>query len=747
MSEAESSNGRAVAVPSASEELSSLLGSRKAQALEEQAWSVVPDLFHSLVSYKRPVLMEIACGPNSVLSEQVQKRMGRESAAVRCSIWNGCDLSTKEGLRHVLDRIRQERPANVWVSPPCGPYSPIQNLNQRSEAQKQELQAKRREAMKIYLGAACVVHLCVQLGIHVTWELSERCQAWRLPLLTGLAQKYGLYKAVTKGCAVNLRDDQGSLMQKGWRVMTSLKRLAETLDLPCRCPQNYKHGICEGNNTERSAFYTPEYSRRVARVLCRELGHEDVMQECKGHTKLPVLFGDGEFCTCGESCDPRISTCSNCLRGRGDLEAGDPVSPKQALKRDERPKESGFRVSCGVGGIEESGAELQQVLANSPEVSLGEQAWVLKQRESWKGPLKNQGNQRHEEIKRKLYRLHAATGHGSVRHMVEALRRRNADPLVLELARKFTCSICQERKQMVPRSLASLEPLPEKFHTVSADIGHWLHPHTGEHHNFMVILDEGSRFRLAKVLTKGSKQTPNAATCLQFLSEGWIQTFGKPKVLRLDPAGSFRSQQVEGFCDRHGVFLDIIPGEAHWQIGATEQAVQGLKQLLGKLCDAEPHSPVEELLSVAVATFNHREIVRGFSPAQHVLGQNPDSTGQHVQGLQGLDTGPILNNSVEELRRTAYLRAEAEKALADWQAQQRINRAMSSRARPQHPYQPETWCTSGERRRRGARIVYQEPAKGGSWVQRESWRWNPARMPRGPPVEATPSGVCEDVPC
>ncbi|CAE7525545.1 RE1 [Symbiodinium sp. CCMP2592] len=189
-------------------------------------------------------------------------------------------------------------------------------------------------------------------------------------------------------------------------------------------------------------------------------------------------------------------------------------------------------------------------------------------------------------------------------------------------------------------------------------IRHWTHPVTGEQQNFMVIVDEG-----------------------------WIQHFGKPKTIRLDPAGSFRAGSVEGFCDRHGIYLDIIPGEAHWQIGVAEQAIQGIKQLMSKMVQSEREASAEELLSLAVSVFNQREMVRGFSPTQHVLGVSPDTTGHFVQ-LPGPEHGPILNNSEAEFRREANLRAEAEKALAEWNAQQRIQRAINSRSRPDIVYQP-----------------------------------------------------------
>ena len=105
----------------------------------------------------------------------------------------------------LLDRIRMEQPQHVWLAPPAGAHSPLNNMNQRTEAQRDELQKKRDEAMRRYVACSCVVHLCVQLGIHVSWEMPERSQAWRLPLLHKLRDKYDLYSAVTKGCVVNHR--------------------------------------------------------------------------------------------------------------------------------------------------------------------------------------------------------------------------------------------------------------------------------------------------------------------------------------------------------------------------------------------------------------------------------------------------------------------------------------------------------------------------------------------------------------
>ena len=874
------------------------LSEQQARSLESKATSVVPSLFQDLVGYDRPLLLQYSERPDTTLTQAVQEQAKSSDAAMHCGPWNGCDLLTKEGLRLLLDRIRMEQPQHVWLAPPAGAHSPLNNMNQRTEAQRDELRKKRDEAMRRYVACSCVVHLCVQLGIHVSWEMPERSQAWRLPLLHKLQDKYDLYSAVTKGCVVNHRSPKDHhLVQQGWRLLTTHKQMADSMNLACRCPRHYQHGTCTGTTTQGEIHHTREYAQRVARNLKQELSYEATLRECTGSSALVKSFGEGEFCTCGDVCLPRIQLqCSNCIQGRDKLQVeeaqaqmvdddeGDDTSeypedrsgdayvvgdcrravfteeqvqqvenqaaelqkqqqyhhkvceqliqqlphnrhlnhrsvireervryltfglyaygnqygvtkctmrfpqvcryllkymqhwskePLQCtsfvindngtlkLHRDNHNKAGSWNHLIGVSSYQKGGiwlegpprnshqltrakelpngrsvvghveetrhrmvrfdarkwheteawhgnrvvisaftsrgwdevpSEVQKLLQTYgfpvPSEQSTEEAMVIKARGPWTGPLKTQTNKEHEAIKRKLYLLHAATGHGSVKHMVDALKRRNAKPLVIQLAKEFKCSVCQEKQNVQPRQVASLEPLPPKFHTISADIGHWFHPRTQEHQNFMVVLDEGSRFRIARVLTRGQKQAPSGAVCTNYLSEGWFQIFGKPKTLRLDPAGSFRGEHMSSFCDRHGIYLDIIPGEAHWQIGDTEQAVQGLKRLMDKLAATDPDIGADECLSIAVSTFNQRELIRGFSPTQHVLGHCPDQTGRHLHAGTQPPEEPILSSTPEELRREAQLRAEAEKALADWTAQKRINRAMNSRTRPLQQYQP-----------------------------------------------------------
>ncbi|CAE7239180.1 RE1 [Symbiodinium sp. CCMP2592] len=293
-----------------------------------------------------------------------------------------------------------------------------------------------------------------------------------------------------------------------------------------------------------------------------------------------------------------------------------------------------------------------------------------------------------ERIRRRLYLLHCATGHSHPKHMIQALKRRGVDGRTLQLAEEFTCDVCKEKQRPPPRNLAALEPLPPKLYTIGADIGHWVHPHTEESYQFMIIVDEGSRFRTARILSSGSKQAPNAQDCLSYLQEGWVQYFGHPRALRLDPAGAFRSAAVEAWCDKYSVHLDIVPGEAHWKIGTVENAVKGVKDVMSKLSHYDPEITPQEALAEAVHAFNHRELIRGFSPAQHILGMAPDETGRFIAGSPHAHPQLAVENPSGEFQRGVQLRAEAEKALAEWTAGQRLMRAKHSRHRPCYDYVP-----------------------------------------------------------
>ena len=103
-------------------------------------------------------------------------------------------------------------------------------------------------------------------------------------------------------------------------------------------------------------------------------------------------------------------------------------------------------------------------------------------------------------------------------NLVRALRARNADPRIIELARSLKCSVCEESARRTPRPQATLEPLPPKWKVVQADSAYWTHPATHQQIQFILMVDEGCRFRVGQVIQGGSNRGVAAATMIRFFS-------------------------------------------------------------------------------------------------------------------------------------------------------------------------------------------------------------------------------------
>lgn len=177
------------------------------QRISRISRDLIADTVHELRAPESTILLEVACSTDSVLTTMMHELTGQSGSAHRLSIWNGFDLTTNSGLKAVLDKIDVLRREHVWLSPDCGPYSIMQNVNQRSPEQCEALAEKRRDALKQYTACSVIFRYCYQRGIHTTWELSQTCQAWRLPLLQKLAVLDGVHFAKVRGCQLSGRTE------------------------------------------------------------------------------------------------------------------------------------------------------------------------------------------------------------------------------------------------------------------------------------------------------------------------------------------------------------------------------------------------------------------------------------------------------------------------------------------------------------------------------------------------------------
>lgn len=479
----------------------------------------------------------------------------------------------------------------------------MQRLNQRNPEQISQLQKKREYAEQEYLGAIRVAHWGYNLGSEIHWELSEKCEAWKLPFLQEFLMDLKLQTVTTHGCTVNLRArDTGELMCKGWKIATSNRNLLRHMHLPCQ--RNHRKSVCESGRTLQSAFYTPVFAKKVIEALRQQEMWSLVCSEL-----------NAEFIE--ETSEPSAANVETCAVNR------------------EAPSNE-------------------------------EKARILKL----------------------IRHIHGTTGHGSLDVLLRALKKRGVPPHVLEIAKSFSCPICQERKRAAPRRPATLEVLPKKWQVVQSDMGSWTHPHTGDKCKFVIFIDEGCRFRAGQILFTNSRNMATWSQMKEVFEAHWLSHFGQPEVLRVDPEGVWRDGAAADWCAERGIQLATIPAEAHWQVGIVESAIKGVKSIMDGIAEEFHDMSLHELFCRALWASNSKDNYLGFSPLQHAMGRSPDEWGHLFDSkIKGYPIHPAQHMDggfSENIRAMAI----ADQKFSEFQATERLARAVAAGRRPMKSFVP-----------------------------------------------------------
>ena len=164
-------------------------------------------------------LVEVFCSPNSQLTTSAQ------GAGLKAERWTkeDFDLSKPSGCQAAMQRLRELKPKRLWLSPECGPYSVMQNANQRTPEQVESLRKKRELAFRMWQSCIRLAWLQVELGGSFYIEQPQRCMSWRLQdsKTRYLLDQLSSY-CIRDQCHDGLVHPKSGLpMQKGTRIQTN----------------------------------------------------------------------------------------------------------------------------------------------------------------------------------------------------------------------------------------------------------------------------------------------------------------------------------------------------------------------------------------------------------------------------------------------------------------------------------------------------------------------------------------------
>ena len=596
------------------------------QGLEKDLGQVCA-AFRSLCK-ERDDLVEVCAPWDSPLSKAVQDLGGR---AMRLGLHNGYDLSTRKGFLMAAQYLRQHRPRYLHFSPPCFPWSPMMNANQRTPEQRDRLEQHRQTSRKILKSCRKLMELqtqelqaesCGPGHSEASGEQPLRALSWGEESWQHMTKVAGGRFRVD-GCEWGMKHPRTQRrLQKSWGWFSTCLRLRTALERKCSHDKG-DHALVEGSITSQTAMYPQE--------LCQA------------------------FAKCIMSPQVLWSTLFNSVQ-RDEIS----VLANDAMRDEDVDDED----------------DIPNPVAELPE-HVAEEAEEAEIPEGPQGPVGEESNR--SDIMRKIRIVHANLGHPSREVMLKTLRDANASSEVLELAKTFECPHCRQRGRTNLRRPSAPAKVTEKWHTVSVDTFWWQSPHQvngqpTEHGVGISFLDEATDFHVASFVRVGPRKqgSISSAEFREHFSRDWIRIMPTPKILRLDDEGCFRDHSLIEWLESKGIQPQVIAGESPWQNGKHSRHLETLKENMSLLALEVPvETPGREILALAVGAKNELHQVRGYTPNQWAFGQAKGRLESYLQNGDNLavQSSQASGNFEEQLHvvlkaRETFLKADAKRRVA-----------------------------------------------------------------------------------
>ena len=229
-----------------------------------------------------------------------------------------------------------------------------------------------------------------------------------------------------------------------------------------------------------------------------------------------------------------------------------------------------------------------------------------------------------ESIKQLMLRVHRASGHAGFSNLQRLLEARGSPKWAVELAGSLECPDCKEAAKPKLHPPASTGEEPQLFEVVGVDAFEYEDEKGSQKHHGLLWRDRASGLTMVDMLhgtALGARWAPTTTIVIQSMAR-WISRYPAPTWIVTDPAAYFTSIELADFLGRSGIGLTCIPAEAHYLMGAEEQAIGIAKRTLKRLQNKENDLGIPTLLDLATLAMNSHVGSSGFSAYQWVHGKD-----------------------------------------------------------------------------------------------------------------------------
>ena len=572
-----------------------------------------------------PITMwEVCCRPTSTLTAECQNS---GMVGLRKSIENGYDLEKRSTAEKLKEELKRERPRRLWFSLRCTEWTLIQNINQRTEAQRELLRKRRQKARRMAKHGLEVIEEGVKEDPQTKfyWEWPKNAYAgWRSPemlhfLRTMTELGVRIYWTEIHGCMHGLKSPEGEYLNKPWYVMTNDANFHHHCRLLCDHSHEHREGGIVGIGSKAvasTAYYPKSMVKNIVKVW---KGEDEQWRRKRQSPHLAAeLFQMEAFVT--------------------ENEMNTEAPPRQEEGVEDISKEKRDRSIALLHKLHRAaGHPTNQALAR-----------LCKER-------------------------------GMPKWMVT---------LALNLQCQACVDNQRGEQKILPYSLGA-KPAP--WQVVALDVTEMVFPHHNFKVRFLVMVDMVMKFASMKLIWKGSISdagTDSGRTLVNAFVEGWLLHRPRPQWVLVDPQTSLSAGDFVNFMELTGIGVSVTPGEAHWQAGTVESIIRVLKNVMKKMRNQHPEIDPEICAGLAVNSHNTQSKVKGFSPVQWAYGTNANWDEGHMGPIE---YNAQSQHVPYKFWMTHRLRSQAEDVWRKAQATEAWTRLKNASSRPSRTFHVGQW--------------------------------------------------------
>ena len=314
---------------------------------------------------------------------------------------------------------------------------------------------------------------------------------------------------------------------------------------------------------------------------------------------------------------------------------------------------------------------LAAALATVEEPLTWEHGFALEEEKKELGELVKLHATHRQDALRTVQRLHRNLGHPSQQALVELLMSRGASDEVISAAKDYLCAACSKYKKPNAAAPSSFKQSKEFNEILQADV--FFIKLADKKFPVMSLVDTATRYCAATLLNNEQSEE-----YIRALERCWIRHFGPPQNLITDEGRPWLGGKFDEWTSAHGIHHKVAPGEAHERLAVVERRHAVLRKACELYLDEmklTTPAGIKEALVYIVPQQNATPSVAGFSPAQWLLGYQPNLTGDLLStSLNPSHLGG--NNTFEEILQR---RTTAKNALVNADADRKLRRALGRR--------------------------------------------------------------------